>query len=307
MFSISECRERPRQHIMAKEGTDFLCEKRLKKLNPDLYARYKDTPFALNKILDRFRILFPEFTDHTLLHCVTVADFCNVLIGSQIDIMNEDEIYVLLMASYLHDSGMAMREKDVEDFKEQIPYGDFFETHPDASTSDFVREFHHEFSGVFIRKYAGMLDIPSDEHVFSIVQVSRGHRRTDLYDEKEYPAEFRVPSGNTVCLPYLSALIRLSDEIDVVASRNPLLLYDLDTLEDAKQIMEHLKHKVIRSLITTDDSFTMCVYTEDAELIKQIEGVRDKMQRTLDYCRDVVEKRTKYRITQKHVVMRLME
>jgi hypothetical protein len=292
--------------MMTKEETDYLSERMLKKLNPDLYSRYKNTPFVMNKILDRFQVLFPEYTDHTLLHCVTVTDFCNVLIRDQIKIMNDDELYVLLMAAYLHDSGMAMREKEVEAFKEEIPYGDYFVTHPDASVADFLRDFHHEFSGVFIRQYAGMFDIPSDEHVTAIVQVSRGHRRTDLYDENEYSAEFTVPGGNTICLPYLSALIRLSDEIDVVASRNPLLLYDIDALENATSIMEHLKHKVIRSLITTEDAFTMCVYTEDAELIKQIESMRDKMQRTLDYCRDVVEKRTKYRITQKHVEMRLM-
>lgn len=291
---------------MGNKKTDYLVERRLKKTDPDLYSRFKNTPFAVNHILDRFKIFFPEFTDHTLLHCVTVTDFCNVLIGKQIDIMNPDELYVLLMASYLHDSGMCMREKDYEMFKEQIPYGDYYDTHPNASIADFVRDFHHEFSGVFIKKYAEMLEIPSEEHVFAIVQVSRGHRRTDLYDEKEYPAEFRVPNGNTVCLPYLSALIRLSDEIDVVASRNPLLLYDIEALEDAKQIMEHLKHKMIRSLITTDDSFTMCVYTEDEAMIRQIENVRAKMQRTLDYCREMVEKRTKYRITQRRVILRLM-
>ena len=291
---------------MGKDNTDYLTERRLKELDPDLYARFKNTPFALNHILDRFRIFFPEYTDHTLLHCITVADFCNVLIGDQIEIMNADELYVLLMASYLHDSGMAMREKEYEMFKEQIPYGDYYDTHPDATIADFVRDFHHEFSGVFIRKYAEMFEIPSEEHIFSIVQVSRGHRRTDLYDEKEYPVDLKMPNGNTVCLPYLSALIRLSDEIDVVASRNPMLLYDIEVIEDATSLAEHLKHKVIRSLITNEDCFIMCVYTEDEELIKQIEAVRLKMQKTLDYCREMVEKRTKYRITQRRVEMRLM-
>ena len=291
---------------MGKDNTDYLTERRLKELDPDLYARFKNTPFALNHILDRFRIFFPEYTDHTLLHCITVADFCNVLIGDQIEIMNADELYVLLMASYLHDSGMAMREKEYEMFKEQIPYGDYYDTHPDATIADFVRDFHHEFSGVFIRKYAEMFEIPSEEHIFSIVQVSRGHRRTDLYDEKEYPVDLKMPNGNTVCLPYLSALIRLSDEIDVVASRNPMLLYDIEVIEDATSMAEHLKHKVIRSLITNEDSFIMCVYTEDEELIKQIEAVHSKMQKTLDYCREMVEKRTKYRITQRRVEMRLM-
>ena len=52
-------------------------------------------------------------------------------------------------------------------------------------------------------------------------------------DESEYPAALRVPDGNTVCLPYLAALIRLADEIDVAAARNPTLLYDIESLTDA--------------------------------------------------------------------------
>ena len=41
---------------------------------------------------------------------------------------------------------------------------------------------------------------------------------TELFDEKEYPAALRVQSGNTVCLPFLTALIRLADEIILLAN-----------------------------------------------------------------------------------------
>ncbi|MBO5552024.1 MAG: hypothetical protein J5966_08695 [Lachnospiraceae bacterium] len=287
---------------MGMERTDYLLERRLKETAPELHRIFSDTGFVLQRILDRYRILFPEFTDHTQLHCVTVIDFCNVLVGPErILEMNADEIYVLLMGAYLHDTGMAVTPKDLKDFKERIDYGDFYETHPDADDADFVREFHHDLSGLFIKKYAELFDIPSERHIQAIVQVSRGHRRTDLFDPVEYPSDFTLDNGNTVCLPYLSALIRLADEIDVAESRNPVLLYDLEAIVDHRSLLEHLKTKGIKSLVTTDDAFTLVVDDEPKDIMDEIEEMRKKMQKTLDYCRDVTEKRTSFRITQQRV------
>ncbi|MCR5688146.1 MAG: hypothetical protein K6G58_09005 [Lachnospiraceae bacterium] len=283
-------------------NTDFLLEKRLLVLSPDLHRRVTDTEFALQHILDRFRILFPEYTDHTQLHCMTVIDFCNVLIGpEQIGMMNADEIYILLSACYLHDSGMGIRMKEYEEFKDMLPCDRYIGSHPGAAVADVVREFHHEFSGLFIRKYSDLFDIPSKEHLFAIVQTSRGHRRTDLFDDNEYPPEYELPGGNTVCLPYLSALIRLADEIDVVASRNPILLYDIESLTDEIQIIENMKVKAVRSLITNRDEFIMVASAEAEDIKPELLKVRDKMQKTLDYCRQVADERSPYQITQKRV------
>lgn len=65
--------------------------------------------------------------------------------------------------------------------------------------------------------------------------------------------------------------------------------------------MEHLKHKVVQKLVTTEDAFTLVVKTDDENVMHEIEKMRDKMQATLDYCRDVTEKRSNYRITQQRV------
>ena len=166
---------------------------------------------------------------------------------------------------------------------------------------DFVRDLHHEFSGLFIHKYAQMLDIPSKEHEFAIVQVARGHRRTDLFDPEEYPSVLVVPGGNEVDLPYLAALIRLADEIDVVTDRNPKLLYDIEVLTDSFQIDEHRRLEAVQSMKVLPDRFILDAYTDDDALWFAIEKMVKKMQDTLDYCRQVVELRTTCTITQKLV------
>ncbi len=283
---------------------DYLMERRLRELDPQLHQRFTGTVFALQSILSKYLLLFPTFTDHTELHCASVIEFCNELIGQdQIRRMAADEIYVLLMACYLHDVGMGVSEGDYEQFKHRVGDEEYFRQHPGAKVTDFVRDFHHDFSGLFIEKYADLFDIPSPEHLFAIRQIARGHRRTDLFDEAEYPAAWKLPNGVTVCLPYLAALIRLADEIDVVDMRNPKLLYDMETLTEEIDILEFRKHDAVKALTVADDAFIMETDTEDPALLEALEKLRGKMQKTLDYSREVTQRRSSYVISQKQVIL----
>ncbi len=289
---------------MAEMDWDFSLEKRLSQLNPELHRLFASAVFAMKNVLSNYRQFFPEYTDHSIFHSLNVISFCNRLIADRLDRLNADEIFVLLMSCYLHDAGMGIRMKDYERFSARIDFGDWFETHPSGDIAELIRNFHHEFSGQFIHKYAQFLEIPSPEHEQAIVQVARGHRKTDLMDEQAYPADFRLPNGNTVCLPYLAAMIRLADEIDVAADRNPVLLYDIDVLTDARQIMENKKVQAIRRMAISDTAFTLEVCTEEAVVWQEIRKMAEKMQNTLDYCRSVVNNRTPYVITQEKVILR---
>ena len=278
-------------------NTDFICEKRLKQLNPHYSELVRNTAIVMSNILDKYTTYFPEYTDHSSLHAMQVLDFCNKLIGEQIDLLNEDELFVLIMSCYMHDTGMGISDADYKKFKENVITEDYIKNHPVIDIKDSIRSFHHEFSGKFISKYAVLFEIPSPEHVFAIIQVSRGHRKTDLYDPNEYPAEFKVPNGNTICLPYLSALIRLADELDIAADRNVFAKYDEHWTRD------YDKHGSIKHMDLHDDCFELTVETimKEEESIKYMYEEIEKLQKTLTYCVDVVEKRTKFKINQKVV------
>ena len=283
---------------------EFAMEKRLLTLDPELHRRSTSAVFGLQSILSNYKLLFPEFTDHTELHSLTVIDFCNRLIGDQIDRMNADEMYALLAGCYFHDTGMGISRKDYDAFCREIDFGDYFETHSREDIPRVIRDFHNEFSGLFIRKYAAMFDIPSDTHLRAIIQIARGHRKTSLTDESAYPLALQMPSGNTICLPYLSALIRIADEMDVAAARNSALLYDIDSIVDETQIREHQRHRAIRDLVVSKDAFTMLVSTDDPEIMARIREMAVKMQKTLDDCRKAVLGRTPYAITQERILIR---
>ena len=283
---------------------DFLLERRLKEISPDLHQRFSDTVFVLQQILSNYKLIFPDFTDHTELHTLNIIEFCNNLIGEQIVKLNADEIYVLLLGCYFHDTGMGISHADFEEFSKQINFGNYFDTHVRDNYPEIVRNFHQEFSGLFLRKYAKFFEFPSEEHLFAIIQISRGHRKTDLNDEKEYPINLKVPGGNTICLPYLSALVRLADEIDVTASRNSKAIYDLNKIVKEIDLIEFMKHEAVRGLEITDKAFIMDIKSNNQKIIDGLNILAGKMKKTLDYCRSAVNNRTSFKITQEDVIIK---
>ena len=283
---------------------DFGIEIRLKELDPDLHKRFTDTVSVTQELLFRYKQYFPEYNDHSGIHSLAVIDFCNQIIGTeQILRMNKDEIFVLLMSCYLHDVGMGISTKEYDEFREKIDFGDYFEIRPDAPLDRIIRDFHHEFSALFIKKYADFLELPSPEHTFAVMQVVRGHRKTDLFDTKEFPAGFALPNGSTVCLPYLAALIRLADEVDIDALRSTILLFDVDHFKDEEEIFYYYRTRACEKLEVTGDAFIMHVRTDDPAIADGLEKLRDKIQDTLDLCKAAVEN-TPYTITQRRVELK---
>ena len=280
---------------------DFSLERKLSELDKHLHSLFSDTVFALQQILSNYQLIFPMFTDHTELHSLNVIEFCNKLIGDQINKLNADEIYCLLMGCYFHDTGMGISHVDFAEFSKQIDFGNYFETHSRDDYPEIVRNFHNEYSGLFIKKYARFFEFPSEEHMFAIIQISRGHRKTDLNDEKEYPKALKLPNGNTICLPYLAALVRLADEIDVTAARNPGAIYDLSKITGEINLIEFMKHEAVKGLEIKETEFVMYVDPKDEKIYESLEILAGKMKKTLDQCRSVVNEHTPFLIKQEEI------
>lgn len=283
---------------------DFALERRLRELDIDLHTRFTDSVFALQHILSNYKLIFPDFTDHTELHSLNIIEFCNELIGDQLDKLNADEIYCLLLGCYFHDTGMGISHKDFDEFSKQIDFGNYFDTHGRDNLPEIIRNFHNEFSGLFVKKYANFFEFPSEEHLFAIMQISRGHRKTNLFDENEYPLSLKLKNNsNTICVKYLSALVRLADEIDVTAARNSHAIYDISKLTKEIDIIEFMKHDAVKDLLIEEKEFKMIVETDDESIYEGLKMVVAKMQKTLDYCRSVINGTSQFEITQERVTL----
>ncbi len=205
------------------------------------------------------------------------------------------------MAAYLHDIGMGVPKEDFTGFRQRFPLSDYLAAHPDTPDPEIIRRFHHELSGFIIEKYAEFFEIPSEELTFSIIQVSRGHRKTDLYDEKEYPVLFAGDA--TINTAYLAAIIRLADEIDVGAGRNSELLFDSGSVTKQVDIDAFGTHESILDVVVDKNRIVLYTKPKEPRFSDLVEELRGKIQETLDYCRDVADKRSDIGISQKEVVI----
>lgn len=285
--------------------TEYYIEKLLKERAQALHQRMKDSVSVFHTTLWSFLSRFPSFTDHSMLHSMDVLEFCNEIIGAgQIRALNAAECYVLIMSCYMHDTGMGISDRDYQEFSKEIDFGDYFETRSREDTAAIVRDFHNEFSGCFIRKYARLFEIPEGNIEKAVIQVSRGHRKTDLYDEAEYP--LLETEWGPIDTPYLAAVLRLADEIDMASDRNPEFLYKTSNLTRQKDIEAFGVHESIRRVEVQPDRIVFYIRPKAPEFVPLIENTAEKIQKTLDYCRNAAAARSDRRITQEMITLEML-
>lgn len=277
---------------------DFLLERRLKKLSSDLAYRNTCCMALFEQVLKKFLVTFPTFTDHSLLHTLSVTNITNHLLRQEVEKLNAGEIYIYLMAAALHDIGMGVSDRDLEPFIDAAGIRNYVTGHPEVSKPTLIRKFHNDFSAAFVRKYWELLEIPNERYVYAIAEVGRGHRKTDLMDETLYPTDYDLGDGNKANLAVLAAIIRIADELDIASNRNPDLLYDTAGMEEmtAKDMLEFSKHKAIHTVEFREDRILVCADTDDDSIKEGVIECVKTVRETMGYCAAVMERRGELRI-----------
>lgn len=273
---------------------EFMLQRQLKNLSADLFQRHSSCMLIFEQMLKKFLAVFPTFTDHTLLHSLSVTYITNQLLKEEAKKLNAEEIYIYLMAAALHDVGMGVTDKDLDKFIDKAGLREYVNEHPDISKPTIIRELHNDFSYEIIMKYWQVLDIPNERYAHAIGQVSRGHRKVDLFNEEMYPASYDLGDGKEVNLAMLAAVIRIADELDIASDRNPELLYNPDTMEDMseKSMFEFYKHRSIHKVEYMDDTIIIHASTDNDEIKEGIIEATQTIVEKLDYCIQVMRERS---------------
>lgn len=277
---------------------NFLLERRLKELNSNLAYRYTCCMSLFELTLNQFLTTFPTFTDHTLLHTLSVTNLTNQLLREDVNKLGANEVYIYLMAAALHDVGMGVSVRDLDAFIDAAGIRPYVNAHPEMSVSTLIRKFHHDFSAAFVRKYWQLLEIPNERYANAIAEVGRGHRKTDLLDETLYPTDYDLGDGSKANLAALAAVIRLADELDIASDRNPDLLYQMESMEglSEKDVFEFSRHDAIRPLVFEEQAIRVYADTESDEITQGVIDCVRVVKETLSYCISVLKKRSTLQI-----------
>ena len=88
------------------------------------------------------------------------------------------------------------------------------------------------------------------------------------------------------------------------ADRNPEILFDTSALTKQVDIDAFGTHESIRTVEIHPDCVILHVRPIEPRFEALVEDLRGKLQETLDYCRNVAEARSDFRITQKEVLIK---
>lgn len=275
-----------------------MLERILKGTNNDLSYRYTCCMSLFEQLLKKFLTTFPTFTDHSLLHSLSVTNMTNQLLRENVHQLNASEIYIYLMAAALHDVGMGIPTKDIDAFIDAAGVRAYVNEHPGTPGPVLIRRFHHDFSAAFVRKYWQLFDIPNEYYANAIAKVSRGHRKTDLLDEKLYPTDYVLGDGSTANLAALAAVLRIADELDIASDRNPDLLFDTENLEgmSEKDVFEFSRHDAIRAVNITEHGIRVHADTDDDEIAQGVIDCIRAVKETMSYCALVLKEKSDMRM-----------
>lgn len=273
---------------------DFLLEHRLKELDRELAYRHTCCMSLFEQMLKKFLGVFPTFTDHTLLHTLSVTNITNQLLREEVKKLSASEIYINLMACALHDIGMGVSDRDLEQFMDSVGIREYVTNHPEMTKPTLIRRFHNEFSYAFVKKYWEIFEIPNEQYANAIAEVGRGHRKTDLFDEGFYPTDYELGDGNRANLAMLAAVLRIADELDVTSDRNPDLLYHIESMENLSErdVFEFSKHEAIHTVEFAEDTVVIFADTDKPDIGEGIITAARTIRQTLEYCVSVIEKRS---------------
>lgn len=242
-------------------------------LNPDLASKLNIIEQEARKIWAKGELNHLYYTLHGLDHSKSVINILeNLIVGLKPESkLSQIEIFCLVSAAYLHDIGMQIKYSDDEDRARMISKS----KRKNYTIQDLIRDEHHKRSGTYIKENSKNLKLDNFEAEV-IRLISEGHRKVDL---KSNGYDDQVIGNDLIRVRLLSALLRLSDELDITYKRAPDSLFEILKIDMPEySILQWLKHHYTSGLlvstagnITTVD--VRCHYPNETNGNKIVEDI----------------------------------
>lgn len=271
---------------------DFALTAALKEADQKLYQRYLDGAGAAAVMLERYKAIFPDFTDHSCIHSIRIMELAARLAGNQLYRLGGGGLYVLLTGILFHDLGMGISGEDLKELAPLVCAQEWAACRGPEDEADLIRRHHHEFSARLMEKYADFLEIQK-EYLWAAGQAARGHRKTDLMDPGEYPADL-VIRGERICLPLIAGLIRLADELDLCCERSGFLGRAGRAVNDPYSRLVWRTHGTVKRLDIQAEEFVIVEEGADEETHRELQKWAGKLQAVSDEVWMAVEQRTAF-------------
>lgn len=180
--------------------------------------------------LARTTNVLTEFTEHDLNHSIGVEKMYDLLFKNDFSSLNEDERFILIAATILHDIGMVGNAE----WKNQ---------------EDLLRDSHHSRSRQLIHDHRLRFGFTQSEADI-IGRIAEAHRKVD-FNTLEGSLAYGI--AKSIRPRFLAALLRLADELHVTDDRAPEFVTELINPNPLSR-MHHERHQVILGVDWSQES-----------------------------------------------------
>jgi len=202
-----------------------------------LLANFKVVFDSTSEILaHEIPVVFHQYTIHDINHSIRIMEYMYDLI-SDIKQLDEIEIIVLCYSAILHDIGMAVQGKELDDIKSgkyqknDLSYLVFLKIHDNdeqLALQEFIRKIHAARSNDYvIANLSNKLHIPSRENLTfheELGKICQSHNESFSWIFK-YLAQEEILGDQSYNSQYCACLLRLADILDIDDKRTPYKLY----------------------------------------------------------------------------------
>lgn len=241
-----------------------------KSLTVPFKAKLDELNQKVRPVLGRTTNTLINFTDHSLEHSLGVENVYDLLLDEKYELLSEEERYLLISATLLHDIGMVGQREDLDK----------------SDYESLRRNAHNYFSKDRIIKEADILGLDFSEAKL-VADIAEAHRKVPL---ESLPLEVPYGLGNVVRIRLLGAMLRFADELHVTKGRTSTLL--MKVLEpDAFSMKHHKRHENVYgvSRLSKDRNIiAISANADDWEMEKLMEEMISEIKRKHSDVKDLL-------------------
>ena len=225
------------------------CSEILLAKSKKLYGNYRDNCTVVQRMLEKYKKLYPNISDYSIMHFIDIAEFCDMIMDKQkLKNLNEDECYCLLSAALFAHIGFGLNQEIMNRYVDKLGIQKQTE---ELTFFQVMSKYHVLFSACLLEEYGDIFEFPSDLHKYAIIRMLHfiGENGTAPVQLEE---ALVLNNQNVIRLKELAAVLAVGNQLAELKNANIDLSYDKFDKYNSEEIVGFVERNVVRSIKVKD-------------------------------------------------------
>ena len=225
------------------------CSENLLKKSKKLYENYRDNCTVVQRMLEKYKKIYPNISDYSIMHFIDIAEFCDLIMDrKKLEGLNEDECYCLLLAALFAHTGFGLNQEIMNRYINRLGIQKQTQS---LTFLQIMSKYHVLFSACLIEEYGDIFEFPSEKHKYAITSMLYfiGGNSDDINQLEEILV---LDNKNTVRLKDLAAVLVVGNQLAELKNINPDLDYEDFDKYNSEEIVGFVERNVVRSIKVKD-------------------------------------------------------